>query len=612
MKYNYILGLDVGISSVGWGLLALDENDVPYKIIDVGSRIFSPGEVEKTGDSKAKERREKRRARRVVRRREFRLDRVRNLLYENNFLAGNVTGNLVSIRQEELTEIYNSMINNYYKENNTNPYKLKVEALDRKLSKEELSIILVHYAKKRGYKSNRESASEKDSGKVLNAIKENITLMKDKNYRTISEMYIKDEKFKDKIKNSPENYKVSVTNEMYLDEINKVLDSQIKFGLIDNNFKEEYLKIYNSRRHYSEGPGYYYEYDENGNRLERRSKYGGDLIEKMVGKCAFDHKPRAPKYAFSSELFVALSKLVNLRYKIGDGNYQSLTPEEIASIINTAKEKQTVTYKYLVKILGTNDVTIKNLNLTKSEYIKVIEEYKKYLSIPKEERVDISSLDENKRGFYESIYNDKLFSRKFIELKGYHTLKKAIVSSYNKEVWNEVKDNIEFLDELALYCTNYKINEDIQTKIKESEIIEAKFDDINFVEKLPNFKEHLMLSTDIIRDLIPLMMQGITYDKAMESINIDHSNVSKNIEKKNLLVPIYVDENIRNQRVIRSLTQTRKVLNAIIKKYGMPKIINIETARDLARTKDERNKIEKSQLERKAENEKIRKFLVEE
>ena len=41
--------------------------------------------------------------------------------------------------------------------------------------------------------------------------------MKDKNYRTISEMYIKDEKFKDKIKNSPGNYKISVTNEMYLE-----------------------------------------------------------------------------------------------------------------------------------------------------------------------------------------------------------------------------------------------------------------------------------------------------------------------------------------------------------------------------------------------------------
>ena len=35
MKYNYVLGLDIGISSVGWGLLALDENNNPYKIIDV-------------------------------------------------------------------------------------------------------------------------------------------------------------------------------------------------------------------------------------------------------------------------------------------------------------------------------------------------------------------------------------------------------------------------------------------------------------------------------------------------------------------------------------------------------------------------------------------------
>ena len=60
MEKNYILGLDIGISSVGWGLLELDTNNNPYKIIDVGSRIFTPGEVEKTGDSRAKERREKR------------------------------------------------------------------------------------------------------------------------------------------------------------------------------------------------------------------------------------------------------------------------------------------------------------------------------------------------------------------------------------------------------------------------------------------------------------------------------------------------------------------------------------------------------------------------
>ncbi len=44
---KYILGLDIGISSVGWGMLEIDDNNNPCRIIDVGSRIFSPGEVEK-------------------------------------------------------------------------------------------------------------------------------------------------------------------------------------------------------------------------------------------------------------------------------------------------------------------------------------------------------------------------------------------------------------------------------------------------------------------------------------------------------------------------------------------------------------------------------------
>jgi len=31
MKKDYILGLDIGISSVGWGLLELDDNNNPYR-----------------------------------------------------------------------------------------------------------------------------------------------------------------------------------------------------------------------------------------------------------------------------------------------------------------------------------------------------------------------------------------------------------------------------------------------------------------------------------------------------------------------------------------------------------------------------------------------------
>ena len=59
-------------------------------------------------------------------------------------MIGEINSNLVSEKNIELTTIFNNILDKYYKNNNTNPYKLKVKALDEKLSNEELSIILVH------------------------------------------------------------------------------------------------------------------------------------------------------------------------------------------------------------------------------------------------------------------------------------------------------------------------------------------------------------------------------------------------------------------------------------------------------------------------------------
>ena len=134
---------------------------------------------------------------------------------------------------------------------------------------------------------------------------------------------------------------------MYLEEINKVLDSQIKYGLINEKFKNEYLEIYNSRRNYAKGPG-------------GDSAYGGDLITKMTGKCNFDNELRAPKRAYSSELFVALTKLVNLKYKVNDGIYETLSNVEIKSILKKAQDKKVVTYKELVKILNKENISFKD------------------------------------------------------------------------------------------------------------------------------------------------------------------------------------------------------------------------------------------------------------
>lgn len=51
MKHPYGIGLDIGIASVGWAVVALNENAEPYGLIRCGSRIFDKAEQPKTGDS---------------------------------------------------------------------------------------------------------------------------------------------------------------------------------------------------------------------------------------------------------------------------------------------------------------------------------------------------------------------------------------------------------------------------------------------------------------------------------------------------------------------------------------------------------------------------------
>ena len=40
----YALGLDIGITSVGWAALALNSEEKPCAILDLGSRIFDAAE----------------------------------------------------------------------------------------------------------------------------------------------------------------------------------------------------------------------------------------------------------------------------------------------------------------------------------------------------------------------------------------------------------------------------------------------------------------------------------------------------------------------------------------------------------------------------------------
>ena len=84
---NYILGLDIGIASVGWAAVALNADDEPYKILDLNSRIFEAAEQPKTGASLAAPRREARASRRRTRRRRHRMERLRHLFVREGLMT---------------------------------------------------------------------------------------------------------------------------------------------------------------------------------------------------------------------------------------------------------------------------------------------------------------------------------------------------------------------------------------------------------------------------------------------------------------------------------------------------------------------------------------------
>ncbi|MHB1763855.1 MAG: type II CRISPR RNA-guided endonuclease Cas9 [Acidimicrobiales bacterium] len=76
--------------------------------------------------------------------------------------------------------------------------------------------------------------------------------------------------------------------------------------------------------------------------------------------------------------------------------------------------------------------------------------------------------------------------------------------------------------------------------------------------------------------------------------------------------PLQSLHTLRNPVVMRSLTELRKVVNAIILEYGLPEEIHIELGRDLKRPRGEREKIWKRQRDNEKKRSEIAKRIVTE
>ncbi|HCF71572.1 MAG TPA: type II CRISPR RNA-guided endonuclease Cas9, partial [Syntrophomonas sp.] len=103
MKYR--LGLDIGITSIGWAVLEHDDDEEPFRIADLGVRIFKAAENAKDGSALALPRREARSSRRRLRRHRHRLERIK-LLLEKIKLISIAELDIVYHDSQKLTDIY--------------------------------------------------------------------------------------------------------------------------------------------------------------------------------------------------------------------------------------------------------------------------------------------------------------------------------------------------------------------------------------------------------------------------------------------------------------------------------------------------------------------------
>ena len=542
---KYVMGLDIGIKSIGWAVINLEKN----RIEDLGVRLFEAAERPKDGGAVNEKRREYRSLRKRLKRKKVRMDKIKELFIKYNLIDKDNVASLYILSKED-----------------TDVWKLRLEALDRKLTNREFARVLTAIAKRRGYKSNRkiEEIDEKsENGKLTKAIKLNKLYMESNGYRTVGEMFAKDEKYLVSKRNKGGQYNNCIDRNELVEEIKIIFEKQREYGnaLASENFEAEYLEVFNWQKAFM----------------------SAELIRKMIGKCTFEkEEPRASKNSYTFERFMLLQKVNNLSYTL-KGEKIYLTEDDKKKIIDQA---------YLVKSGIKYSKIRKDLNLPEEAVFTGLNYYQKLI---KKEDGSYEKMP------YEEIVKKTEESAIFVKLVGYHEIKSVLNDCREKE---RILKEYDLLDKIAEVLTLNKTDVTLTEELKKLELDNCT---ISALLKI-NFTKFGHLSYKTMKKILPYLEEGMQYDKACVLAGYNFKNDDENPKYK---LPIIPKEDIRNPVVYRAVTQTRKVINAVIDKYGSPFEIHIEVARELTKSFKDRKKTEKDQLENRAMNDNLKKDIEE-
>lgn len=617
-----VLGFDIGVASIGWALV---EDSV---LKDCGVRIFTKAENPKDGSSLALPRREARSVRRRLARRKARLNELKRLVVAEfglnleDFLAN--AGELPRAYKLSKCEIadYDSYEkrkairkNNNTQEKeklaqelekcDTNPYKLRFEALNResKLEPLEFARVILHIAKHRGYgNKHAKDTNDDDSGKVKKAISQNADIMSQKDYKSVGE-YLYKEFYQQKrdlsekspknafatqefqnVRNKKENYARCVAQSELKRELELIFETQKRLGW---KFSEKKYQIFDENRKIKE-----VDFESAVMEvafLQRPLKSSAD----KVGKCTFfADEFRAPKDSLSAMEFVALTRIINTLANISKKTGEIYSADKVSEVLKAVLEKGELTYKNLREIISLDDK----------------------IQFPKDSKLDYAKGDEAEKA-------------KFIEFKKLKDFKKALGGSFEGFSRAEldtiavcitlIKDKVALLETLKLgQIKDKNLNKVLnETQKMALSSVSKKLNEAQrkALSEL-NFDKFINLSFKALGKILPFMRgengECKRYDEAWRTAGLQEA--AKQTQKGSTLPPLKdYEKDLANPVVARALSEYRKVLNALLEKHGKVHKIHLEFTREAGVSSKERGELIAEQNKRFKANEEARKRCAE-
>jgi len=587
-----VLGLDLGVGSIGWCLITLDNDEKPQSILGMGSRIvpLSTDDATEFTQGKAITKNKMRTVARTIRkgmdRYQLRREALKKVLREHGMLPDE---SLIKLPLLELWEL-----------------RARAATPGEQLSLAELGRVLLHINQKRGYKhakadeaaeAEAEGKSKKEKEGYVAQVKGRYQALKEKG-QTIGQHFA--EELRANQQTAPRGgvyytYRIKeqvYPREAYLEEYNRIMAVQREF--YPEPLTDELIRRIRDRIIFYQRPlksckqlvsTCEFEKKERVVQVKRINKDG---VEELVERTITIGPKVAPKSSPIFQVCKVWESIQNIRLYYPDGTERVLEQEE--------KQKP---FDYLQK----ND----KLNLTTLRKVLKIKPKEKLWCDKLLEKgiagnTTLAILRKALKGYeqYEGLLRFDLTIRDGHKADEDGVIRPIVDESYQNEplykLWH-ILYSIE--DRADMYRALVG-----QLKIKEEDLDDGLMDalyKIDFVKQGYGNK-----SAKFICKLLPHLQEGKMYSEAAEAAGVRHSDsmTAQERDERSLLetIPLLEKNALRQPVVEKILNQMINLVNALKREYGEIDEVRVELARELKMSREEREETTKSNNAREKEN----------